>query len=350
MRIREFRHRILPIIVFLIVGLVVASLWRENIAEPGFFGKVVADSVYVSSPVTGTIEIMNPVEFDRVMEGDPIAVIQVADSTYLQSRLAVIRAQIEFIRSGMEPVTDRQRNRMDLEGLRLDRALLQAEIASLRVEAEFAQRNFERAETLHDTGMISELEFADRQTRYASLQEEIESKQSALSGLEGSIEALDESLPSGSDRDALDASVAIQNAMLQEILEELKPVILRAPISGVISLIYKQSGEVVTPGDPLVKIESSTPSHITGYIRQPITIQPEVGMEVQIRTRSASRNFFTAEIQAVGGHINRIEPALQRPGASLESGLPVKISLSEEFDYPFVPGEIVNLVLMEAEL
>lgn len=344
-RLREFRHKLLPVIVFLGVGLIVASLWRGNIAEPGFIGVVVADSAYVNSPVTGIVDVLNKQEFDLVNEGEPVAVIQVADSTLLQSRIQVVEAQIAFLRSSMEPVTDRQRNLLNLEGLKLERSMLSAELASLSARKEFVRSEYEQAKSLYEDDLISSLELTNLETRYRAMAEEIEAKTEIEKELDESIRLLDSSFAPESELGAVEASIQVQNAMLREILEEMKPVVLRAPITGVVSQVYKRSGEVVTSGDQLVKIESPEATHLVGYLRQPLTLRPEEGMKVEIRTRSQQREFFESEIIAVGGHITPIEPALQRPGAIYERGLPVKIALAENEQFAFLPGETVDLVL-----
>jgi len=55
----------------------------------------------------------------------------------------------------------------------------------------------------------------------------------------------------------------------------LKPVLLKAPFDGMVSMVHHRSGEKVLRGNPIITISSSTASNVIGYIRQPIQRKPK---------------------------------------------------------------------------
>ena len=90
-------------------------------------------------------------------------------------------------------------------------------------------------------------------------------------------------------------------------------------------------------------IQSQRSERVVGYLRQPYTIQPRVGMPVTVVTRERMPKRFEALVTEVGAQVEIITNALAyvRPGYLVDAGLPVIISIPEEA--PIRPGEMVDL-------
>lgn len=342
---REFRVRALPVLIFFIILGGVAYLWQDRINSPDFMGKVIADSARVSSPADGIVEQLYISNYDRVEKGEPIAKIIRADSTYIQAKLDLVNYQIESMESGFEPIQNLQRNTIDYENLKLDKVQTQIELASLRIQLNQRNLEYNRARELFESGSISEEEFQRIETEYQLLESDVEQKEQLIQQLDKSLENLQPYMDGSDMESPMLTAIRAQEQELAVIEEELKPVTVYSPIKGVISQLYKHNGEYVRAGEQLFDIESTDPSYIAGYIRQPLLVTPEPGMEIQIRTRKPSRNMFNTHIMRVGGHIKLIEPNLQRPGAFQETGLPVQIAISEEEKENLMPGEIVDITM-----
>ncbi len=82
-RWRDIRTRFVPVIVFGMVLIAVLVLWGEKTQQSSFVGKVVADTAYVSAPLSGLVTGFTLQEFDIVEAGDVIATVMVADSALL---------------------------------------------------------------------------------------------------------------------------------------------------------------------------------------------------------------------------------------------------------------------------
>jgi multidrug resistance efflux pump len=121
---------------------------------------------------------------------------------------------------------------------------------------------------------------------------------------------------------------------------------LKAPMDGIVTIIFHRSGEAVTAGQPILAIATLNPVRIVGYLRPPITTEPTAGMKVEVRTRGLKREVGQAKVVEVGTQLEAVPGSLLGPVklASVELGLPVDISLPPNLKIR--PGEVVDLTLV----
>ena len=146
--------------------------------------------------------------------------------------------------------------------------------------------------------------------------------------------------PEGSNS-PIAAALAAQE---QELTLLEKPTTLKAPIDGIISAVHLRPGEKVVAGQPIVTITSPTAERILGYVRAPVSVQPEVGMHVEIRPRTVKRLLGLGQVLAVGVQMEFISPARFVSGMSsnvFEQALPFVVSLPAELK--LLPGQVVDL-------
>ena len=346
-RRRELRVRLLPVLVFLCVGVVVAYLWRDTTSRPTLIGQVVGERAAISSPVDGTIINFYYESFDNVKEGDLLGQVFPRDSVYLKAQLDLVRAEIEQIKQSREPVLAEQRVRLDLEGLKINQMETRISLTQARLQKQQAESEFERFEDLWNRDLISDQRFDSVRTKLELFNVQVREYENILEYYAERIGEIEEYTSYGNraDRNPVLAAIKVQEQRMEAVLAEFGPAPFYSPISGVISSVQNRQGEFVTRGDSLLVIESRKPTHIVGYVRQPFAQTPEVGMGVQVRTRKAGRLFFDSIIEEVGGHIQVLQRHLQRPGLTLESGLAVKIAVADSIDTDLRPGEIVDIVL-----
>lgn len=350
-RLRELRVRALPVIVFLGVAVVVAFLWEERVQSPGLIGEVVADKSMISSPDRGLFVNFHYSEFDDVREGDYLGEIVLNDPTLINARLDIIRNEIELIEEGLDPVIDDQRNRMNLEGLKIDLMNTRISLAEIKLQEQQSIADYNRAARLFEDALISEQEYELARMELDLNRTKRDETEELIGYLTESLDEIGQfgNYSTRAERDPVMAAIRVQERRLEALQIELEPKPLYAPMNGVISQVLRRNGEYVDPGSSLLEIESREPTYIVGYVRQPFTIQPEVGMEVEVRTRKPGRDFFTSNIIQLGGHLKLIDTHLQRPGAIYESGLPVQIAIGDTDGVELTPGEIVDIVLRRAD-
>lgn len=346
-RRRELRVRVLPVIVFLCVGVAVFFLWRDSATNPSFIGEVFGERAAISSPSDGTLMEFTHMPFDEVEKGELVGRVFPRDSIFLNAQLDLVRAEMEQIRQTREPVLAEQRVRMDLESLKINQMEARISLAQSQLQKQLAVTEFERVRNLRERDLISEQQFDSVRTRLELFEVQVREYQQILDYYADRISEI-EAYTSYGDRGTRNpvlAAIEVQKRRMEAIVAEFGPVSFYAPIDGVISSVQNGGGEYVSRGDSLMVIESRQPTHIVGYIRQPFAQTPQPGMDVQVRTRKANRLFFNSKIEDVGGHIRVLQRNLQRPGLTFESGLPVKIALADSADVDLFPGELVDIVL-----
>ncbi len=131
--------------------------------------------------------------------------------------------------------------------------------------------------------------------------------------------------------------------------DETEPssVLLAAPMAGSVTTLHRHSGENVMAGDPIVTLAGPKPGRIIAYLPQPLRQHPMPGGRVEIRTRSFPPVVLQGKIIAVGTRMESIPGCLRPSGTSAAPELGLPIVVSRPCQLGVVPGEIVDLWLME---
>jgi multidrug resistance efflux pump len=346
-KLREFRLRFIPVIVFGAVLIFVIYLWDLRVNNPSFIGLVHAEVAMLTSPQTGLITNMLASDFDRLQTGDPIATIVIVDSYLIKSRIDVILSQIDLVKATLDPLSDWQRNRINLASLRVDLVQERVELSSLEIRKNQQTRNVDRFYQLFKSGLGSAQELEDATLALDLISSEIEVRQQHIIELEDYFSKMkfSDQQYNINETDILTSAIRVYESELAALEAELQPVVIRAPFDGVVAQTFFSNGSYLPAGEVFVRYESSKPTHIIGYIRQPLTVRPHIGMIVQIRTRTAQKFIAPAVIENVGVQLSIMEESLQRPGAHFESALPIKISLSGLEGITLTAGEIVDIII-----
>jgi HlyD family secretion protein len=287
--------------------------------------------------------------FQKVRANDPVGQVLVTDPKILAASLAVIQADIEMLRVTMRPVAARQRTAMDYSQLRLDWMRQRAQLATAKVNLQLAETDFHRTEELFKDRIVAERVYEQAKAAQERLQSEVNELTRLVEEQRLNFDQLQ--LTNAMDLaqvtdDPLRAAIAAQESKLRLTEAELSPITLRAPVDGMVNMIFHHAGEAVTAGEPIVAIAPLNAARIVGYLRPPILREPKVGARVQVRTRGPARQAGSAEIVEVGSQFEAIAPALQGPlkMAAQELGLPIGISLPPNLSVR--PGELVDLTLV----
>jgi multidrug resistance efflux pump len=347
-RLHEIRLRAVPMIVFLAAFITIGLLWRDYVAAPTMVGQAEPVLANVSCSKPGLLAEFTVARFQRVKAGDPVGRVIVADPKVLASSLAVIQAEIEMLRVNMKPITDQQRNAMNYDQLRLDWMKQRAQLATARVNLGLAETEYRRTEELFRDKIVAQRIFEQAAAARERLQKEVEELTKQVGEGEAGFKRLQ--LTNTTEiakvsNDPLLAAIAVQESKLRLTEAELSPIELRAPMDGLVSMVYCRAGEAVTAGQPIASIATVNPVRIVGYLRAPILSEPKVGMPVQIRTRGMRREIGSATVLEVGAQLESVPAAVLGPAglARTELGLPVDISIPANLRIR--PGELVDITL-----
>ena len=371
LRWREFRIRFLPAVVFAAALGTSVWIWNYHLAAPTLVGEVEVRRAHVASVQAGMVTRLNVDQFAEVRLDDPVAEVQVCDPRYLEGVIGVVKAEAEVLRLQLDPLVTQERIKVDLERLRLDLLNQKVLLATARIQLRYAESEYERMVALHaggeDVVSQSDLDVALRDRD--SWREDIASRSNLLGQIEANLAPLrasralpdDSPLPEG-----WRAALELQEQRLKQALAEFGPVTLLAPIPGTVSTIYRRSGENVAAGEPIVTITATRGERIHAFLLPGSTLEPRVGMAVEVRSRSGRRASGQARVLHVAHHLDLMDSTLvlsstRRPASSygqasgaptaaaglpsLPIGRPLSISVPESLD--LLPGEPVDLRFVE---
>lgn len=351
-RWQDFRLRAIPLAVFVAAVMATALLWKQTVASPSLVGQAEPVVANVSCYKAGVLAECSVVRFQKVHAGDSVGQVMVTDPKILASTLAVIQSEIELLRINMKPVMSQQHAAMDYDHLRLVWMKQRADLATAKVNLQAAEAEQHRMEELFKDKIVSQRAFEQATAARDRLRSEIAELTNIVT--EGERGFADLQLTNSVEiskvsSSPLLAAIAVQEAKLRQTEAELNPIVLKAPMDGIISTIFCRSGEAVTAGQPIASIASLNPVRIVGYLRAPVLNEPAVGMRVEVRTRGLHRESGSAKIMEVGGQLETIPPVLSGPLklASAELGLPLDISLPPELRIR--PGELVDIRLISKD-
>lgn len=339
---REFRIRYLPSLVFVLVMICVVVLWRN--AGITSFVAGVAEGVRstVSSPQVGVIQQLNVQPYQMVQAGDPIAIIMPNDP---RVDMDLFQSQLQIARLKLEPSVAEQ-NAMNFEGIRVDLLRTKSELAVSKVNLERAENEVRRNEPLFKQKLVSEDVYDVSVKARDMYRAEIETKSNAVAQIEERLNALNTlGVPHTLNTNDIAYQLISQlDALQHNAVSNWGPIVLRAPISGMVGMVYRQQGENIVAGEPLVSINGNWSDRIVAYMRQPYYIDPLVGMSVHVTTRERKAKKFWSEITQVGAQVETITNTLGfvRTGYMVDVGLPIVIDIPKGTQIR--PGETVDIV------
>jgi multidrug resistance efflux pump len=347
-RLRELRLRVLPVVVFGGAVIGILSLWRGSLAAPSLTGQAEAVVANVSSYRDGILAELTASRFQKVKAGEAIAKVIVSDPRIYESTMAKIRSEIDRIRSDLRPALSQQRANVDYNQLRLDWMRRRAELASAKVDLQLAETEFKRMEELVKERLVADRMFDQARANKERAENQVAELTRLVNDVEQAVKALEASTPRDqSIPDSIEAAIAVEQRNLEIAEAELSPIILRAPIDGLISSVFHRSGEAIMAGKPIVSIATDLPVRIVGYLKPPFVAEPKIGMPVEVRTRGPKREIGLAKVTDVGTQLEPLPAALLGPvklTAAAEFGLAVGISLPEGMN--ILPGEVVDLTFV----
>jgi len=337
-RWREFRIQILPFVVFLSILTGIVVLWKSYVQPVGVIGYADTNLVNVTSLQDGVISELFVERFQNVASNQVIAIIVNTDPELIEAQVKSAQADIKMLAA--RNAVDEQRTDQAYREFQQDLLALRVSQASDQVQAVLATNEYRRVEALHKAGSasLSQLDAEKaRLDRFAALLEErgrqIEDRQIALA-------ALAERRKTG-EGDPFAEGV---EKKAKELELMLKPSTLRAPISGMISMVHHVRGERILRGMPIVSINDPETRRIIAYVRQPVTRVPTTNDPVTITTRSQPRLTVRSQIVRVGAQLEPINPALLAADSKrMEVGLPLVVAIPEGIR--LVPGEYIDLYI-----
>jgi multidrug resistance efflux pump len=345
-RWREFRTRILPILIF-VGGLgVIALFWSNHNRQATMQG--IGESIRASVSAPQSVRVLEWLVTPHtiVAAGTPLVVVAPADARAEFDRLNSL-VEMARIRSQSSLAQD---NAMNYERIRIELLKTKSELAIARVKLDQAERDVTRNTPLYQEKLVTQDIYELGVNLRDALKAEVEEKTRAIAQIEGRLENLRSigEPEAGRNPDAERWLAELEQAHSAAI-KSLEAHTLVAPISGMVSLPLRQAGEFVLEGDLLLTIDSVRAEKIVAYLRQPYRFDPEVGMTVRVTTRTFQRQAFVSHILQVGAQVEVLTNALAifRPGSQVDAALPLFVPVPQ--DITIRPGEIVDVIISSSD-
>ncbi len=342
-RLRLARQRLLPLIVFAVLVAVIVRLWHEHVLPVALVGEAAAGRSEISAPRAGQLVHLHVRPFAAVRQGDPLAVLMTTSPALLEAQLAVIRAEVDLLRHSLDPVIGRRRGDLDYERLRVELMDQRVALATGEVRRLHAGNSLQRARQLFADELIAIAALEDAAAAYEALVAEVAGRQEIVAGLQAELDRLALPPVDGADRTML-AAIRVHEERLRLVESELAPIVLQAPLDGQVGLVLRGVGEHVVAGEPLLTVVSAVADHVLAYVRQPLRVQPEVGMAVRIRAPSRDRGEGVGRVLRVAAQLEPLPELLLGPGLRPEKALPLIVSLPAGIAVR--PGERLELALL----
>ena len=340
-RWREFRIQFLPALVFAVVLIGIVFLWRSYVQPMGLIGYAETNVVNVTCLQDGMISELFVERFQHVTAGQPIAEVVNSDPELIKAQMAVARTELNVLRSRMD--TDQRRNNQGYLQLKIDFMVQQVARAVAEANLLNANSNYFRVEELVKSNILSQSQFDLAKAQRDSWQAHVQERTLLMDDLQNSIATMT-NVVGGAAEDTISAAI---NAKARELELMLKPSILKAPISGMISLVQHVKGERILRGMPVVSITDPVTRRIICYIRQPVTEVPTTNDFVRITTSSQPKLSGRGKIVHIGAGLEPINPALLSVDTKrMEVGLPIVVTVPAGLR--LLPGEYVNLTIERA--
>ena len=233
----------------MVVGLAIAGWFFTRPPAEVMQGEVVATEVSVSAKVPGRVAQVVVREGDRVMAGDPVAVLK---SPEIDAKME----QAMAARSAAEAEKNKADTGARAEQIREAKNMWER----ARAGAELAEKSFGRVDRLHADGVVP-----------AQRRDEAEAALKSARSLEDAARAGYEMALSGArveDRAAAAALVRRASGAVAEVQAAADETTLRAPVAGEVARRNLEPGEIAPAGFPVVTLVDTADSWVVFQVRE----------------------------------------------------------------------------------
>ena len=159
------------------------------------------------------------------------------------------------------------------------------------------------------------------------------------------IDAFEPMVADANDEDTLLAplreSITVQQSRIQSIETRRARFVLRAPVAGEISQIFRRSGDILLAGTPILSITNPNSREAVAYLKEEDARRLSRDTPVRVVSRTKPAQIVDARIVRVGASIQQLPVNLRRVASVVEWGLPVLIG--ELPEGVFFPGEAIDI-------
>lgn len=272
----------------------------------------------ISAEIMGKALSIPVEEGARVKEGDLLVEL---NHDELDAQVTLAEANVEAGRAlGNQTVI----------GADVYRDVAQTQVSQTRAQLEQAQADYGRIKSLFDEKAIARSEL-DKMALAVRVAEEAYA--AAMANQRQNEARREEVRSSRANVEQLEAALAVARAMREKAF-------IRAPYAGVVSEVYVDAGESVTPGMPLVQLVQDDERYVEAPFDEANAADMRVGQRVRITLDAYRETPFPGTVAYISPIVT-LNPDLSRT-------LNVKVRVDEGRE-KFVPGMSADVVILVDE-
>ncbi len=365
--IKRLAHYLLFGIIIALIPIFVTFVMRSS-SPSRFTGIVESESETVGSVDDSRIVSIAVLLGQQVNPGDVLVRLEPTDRSvnlamnearlmdYQQSLLRYKETQLQYRQSLQESTRKYsqivEEASVKLEEERMNKVRDLAELKGL-------QNELAKLQPLIEQRIVSEVELQRVRPRITTLELTIPHYQPLLNALQKRLdkaaEGLKEVLALQDNLDTTKENNPIELALQKAReacghLSEVEPSVLRATRAGVVSRIQHQAGDVVSAGDPIIRIASKSSMYITGLLPQGVQARVNVGDRIAVTRLNVDteNTVLTAEVETLDPEVmDLIDPFNPSPRMPIR-GRRMRLRIVNE-RHNLVPGETVFLDTSQTE-
>jgi multidrug resistance efflux pump len=347
LRLQDLRLKALPITVFLLTGAIAALIWSQRVVAVNMTGVAVGLQAEIRAPQAGVLTNFTVQRFQVVNAGDVVGYVRIAEPAMVEAQLALLTAEVELIRLGMGPIENYQRNVLSRESLWMTKMKERIELVRAQIQMEHTARELDRAQRMFEERIITAQELEKIQSEHDVQSRTITEKSRILADMRTRLDRMPlETVTAGADDGrAIQAAIRVQEGKLRLLEAQAMPLVLVAPITGMIGEVSRVDGERVNEGEGIITLLSQHVDYIIGYVPTPLRLSPQRGMKVLVRSQTPQGESFESEVINVGPQMEDMDVAENLTARTVRTGLPVQVAAVGASSIR--PGEIVNLTLQK---
>jgi HlyD family secretion protein len=254
--------------------LALAPLFLAACAPQGpapITGLVDATEIDVASKIPGRVKTLSVREGDRVEVGQELVTIE---SQEVAAKIDQVKAVVSAARS---------RLLLARHGARAEeKAQAARALETARSQASVAQKGFDRASALVQTGTIPQAAFDDAEFKHRAAEDQLAMAQSRYEVVVKGARS--------EELEALEALVRQGEGSLAEVESYGRETVQCAPIQGEVAKVLVHKGELAATGYPIVTLVDRSDAWVTFPVREDLLSQVRVGTTVQVEVPALKRS------------------------------------------------------------
>lgn len=368
----RFRLGALPILSFLLCIAVTLWLWQRQAMYGSIVGEVEAYQVDVTAGIDGLL--IAPEQnywhlLDKVKQNQVLARL---DDTALRADLLAVQAESERLRAEVQSAIARMKldqdqltqnhtqNRLrltwELEQRRVERLQQAAVIKEDMTTLKGIQASLDLLEGLaqRQAGLFSPAQLTDLRQQRDVLNTRIQDNRDVLVEIDKQFRDAQKRLEEFPDLDMAESDdllapiregIKVQEAIMETINVQIENLVIRSPVDGTITAIYRWPGQRIAAGDLICSLFREDAQYVVSYVREQQRIRPYKGMEVSLRLRAPGSPEYRSSVESVGPPAAPVPPRHLRDQAVLEWATPVKIPIPPELQSQNLePGQLLQVI------